>query len=105
MRECGLRVAREEVAFLESTGGVTCEDMRRIRGTLLAPPLVKEEGTVSLKSILADAARSEGVNQLCRRVKPVLDASGVVTLKKHNAVHVLRADAQRVLDLALGLIL
>jgi hypothetical protein len=34
----------------------------------------------------------------------MLEQHGIATFKKHQAVHVLRADSQRVRDLGLGLI-
>ena len=113
LRECALRAAREEVAFLEATGGATVEDMQRIRDRVLqsedkvelvthSGPAIKQENervdtTISLKSVLlAEADHHDAINRLCRRVKPLLDESGIVTFKKHNALHVLKTDADRV---------
>lgn len=117
LRECTLRTAREEVAFLEATGGVTDEDMREIRRRVLQPNTdpsvieIKHEDmpfrptpTVSLKSVLTDVVQSDAINQLCRRVRPMLEPLGIPTYKKHQAVHILAADAQRVRDLGAGLI-
>ncbi len=126
LRENSLRVAREEVAFLESTGGATPEEIARIRervvsGDSVGPVVPKEEqaipaivvssnttpsgATVSLKSILAEVVQADAAaNQLCRRVRPLLERHGIVTFKKHQAVHVLRADAERVKDLGAGLV-
>ena len=122
LRECAMRTAREELAFLEATGGVTAEDLQRIRRQVQEEavikqdePVIKQEAdlkgqpegnhvTISLKSILADVVQHDGVNHLCRRLKPMLDDAGITTLKKHNAVHVLKADAQRVRDLVSGCI-
>ena len=116
LRECSLRAAREEVAFLEATGGVSAEDLARIRssvftnvkveesGDLISRPVEHETVTVSLKSILTEVVNSDAVNQLCRRVRPVLERHGIVTFKKHQAIHVLRTDAQRIKDLGVGLI-
>jgi len=59
--------------------------------------------TVSLKSVLTEVAHSDVANQLCRRVRPLLDQLGIVTFKKHQAIHILKADAQRVKDLGAGL--
>jgi hypothetical protein len=131
LRECSLRAAREEVAFLEATGGATAEEVGRIRERVLSGE-VKVEGvdalasnnahlinimnhhtnnqpedrnnvTVSLKSVLTDVVHSDAINQLCRRVRPMLEQHGIPTFKKHQAVHVLRVDAQRVRDLGSGL--
>ena len=119
LRECAMRAAREEVAFLEATGGVTEEDLRRIRERAMAggidmnnnqnhiiiptnPP--QSTTTVSLKSVLTEVVQSQAINQLCRRVRPLLEQNGIVTFKKHQAIHVLQADAQRVRDLGMGLV-
>ena len=125
LRENGLRVAREEMAFLEATGGATIEEVARIRGRVVSGdycammPAVKEEEaipaivlpnppsgpTVSLKSILTDVVHADAAaNQLCRRVRPLLEQQGIVTFKKHQAVHVLRADAERVRDICESLV-
>jgi hypothetical protein len=166
LRECALRAAREEVAFLEATGGATGEELARIRERVLAgkadetptaavvkvkeeemddlgamannntrllnivnhhmnnnnrsdddvvvlsptpPPASFRSRTVSLKSVLADVApdlpeREATLNALCRRVRPLLERRGITTFKKHQTVHVLRSDAQRVLDLSAGLV-
>ena len=153
LRECALRAAREEVAFLEATGGATDEELARIRERVLSGTIeeagavrVKEEAdvdamsnnntrllnimhtsktnrleldegddvimvpppalcrkTVSLKSVLMNALHPEEVNAFCRRVRPLLDRHGIATFKKHQAVHVLQSDTQRVLDLSAGL--
>jgi hypothetical protein len=107
LRECALRTAREEVAFLESTGGATPAEIARIRERVLGNPDVAMEAikiedhpsTVSLKSVLSDFAQDTAVNQLCRRVKPVLEQLGVHTFRKHQAIHVLRSDAPRVREI------
>ena len=148
LRECALRAAREEVAFLEATGGATGEELVRIRERVLTgvhdpgervhdpvkaedysamvnnnthllnilnkssspddvyivpPSPTPSSPTVSLKSVLVDALHPEAVNTLCRKVRPLLERNGITTFKKHQAVHVLRADAQRVLDVSAGL--
>jgi len=118
LRENGLRVAREEVAFLESTGGVTPEELARIRARVLGeecvvvkdeeavPAIVLPNGpTVSLKSVLTEVVRADAAaNQLCRRVRPLLEQQGIATFKKHHAVHVLRTDAERVKELGARLV-
>ena len=148
LRECALRTAREEVAFLEAVGGATKEELDRIRQRVMAcgeepvpddtammmqnnnahmlglmgqGAMVKADVdelwgrdaqhdhnnlTVSLKSVLADVLMDSdaAINSLCRRVRPLLEQHGIATFKKHQAVHVLRADAQRVRDLGLGLV-
>ena len=119
LRECVMRAAREEVAFLEATGGVTEEDLRRIRERAMTggvdmnnnqnhiiiptnPP--QSTTTVSLKSVLTEVVQSQAINQQCRRVRPLLEQNGIVTFKKHQAIHVLQADAQRVRELGMGLV-
>jgi len=125
LRESALRVAREEVAFLEATGGATDDEIVRIRervlhdhiktedevivnnnarllNTLNRPPSL-DSSTVSLKSILVDYIHPDAVNQLCRRVRPLLEQNGIFTSKKHQALHVLQSDVQRVRDLSAGL--
>lgn len=156
LRECALRTAREEVAFLEAVGAATKEELDRIRQRVMAcsepawdannmdaqamnnarlinllgqnqnglkredddlsiPDNYHRENerydnnnnnvTVSLKSVLNDIIQSDTViNSLCRRVRPVLEQHGIPTFKKHQAVHVLRVDAQRVRDLGSGLV-
>jgi len=148
LRECALRTAREEVAFLEAVGGATKEELERIKQRVMAYDepvrdarhdealmmnnehqlglmghggvMVKTDElwgrdaqphdhnnlTVSLKSVLTDIAMDSdaAINSLCRRVRPLLEQHGITTFKKHQAVHVLRADAQRVRDLGAGLI-
>jgi hypothetical protein len=109
LRECALRTAREEVAFLEATGGATPDEIARIRDRVIGNPnapmeaiRVDEEkptATVSLKSVLSELAQDSAVNQLCRRVRPVLEQLGVITFRKHQAIHVLRADAHRVREI------
>jgi hypothetical protein len=135
LKECSLRAAREEVAFLEATGGATAEELVHIRGRVLGTNDVKMEDfealannnthllnilnhtsasdqyntskassvTISLKSVLTDVVQSDAINQLCRRVRPMLEQNGIVTFKKHQAIHILKADAQRVRDLGAGL--
>ena len=132
LRECALRTAREEVAFLESTGGATKEELDRIRQRVAGGELPwadhadvlvsnhhmqpkpeddyhrQHDGnnvTVSLKSVLSDIIHSDSaINSLCRRVRPVLDQQGIPTFKKHQAVHVLRVDANRIRELGTGLV-
>jgi hypothetical protein len=134
LRECSLRTAREEVAFLESIGGATKEELDRIRQrvvngepvqfddalvnhnahllNIMQPKTEHNEVsvmthqhdtnnvTVSLKSVLTDIVDSDtAINTLCRRVRPMLDHHGIATFKKHQAVHVLRADAPRIREL------
>lgn len=109
LRECALRTAREEVAFLEVTGGATPEEIARIRERVIGNPSVPMEAirvtapddrsTVSLKSVLSEVAHDSVVNQLCRRVRPVLEKLGVNTFRKHQAIHILRADAHRVREI------
>lgn len=116
LRECALRAAREEVAFLEATGGVSEGDLARIRQGVLcfqgnnnnevnnavnANLNSARTATISLKSILAEVAQTDAVNQLCRCVRPLLEKEGIATFKKHQAIHVLRDDVQRVRDLGL----
>ena len=112
LRECTLRVAREEVAFLEATGGITSEEIGRIRGRVLGNPHVAMEAikiedgreTVSLKSVLSDLAQDSAVNQLCRRVRPMLEQVGVNIFRKHQAIHILKSDAHRVRQMGMGLL-
>ena len=66
-------------------------------------PVAAPAVTVSLKSVLTEVVPPDVANQLCRRVRPLLDQIGIVTFKKHQAIHVLKADAQRVKDLGAGL--
>ena len=138
LKECSLRAAREEVAFLEATGGATAEELIHIRGRVLGVknevkmedcdalanndirllnilnhtsatdeyninPSKSSSITISLKSVLTDVVHSDAINQLCRRVRPMLEQNGIVTFKKHQAIHILKADAQRVRDLGAGL--
>ena len=138
LRECSLRAAREEVAFLEATGGVTADELILIRGRVIGGmseiktedceivtennthllnilnntshpdqyninPSKSSSVTVSLKQVLTDVVHSDAINQLCRRVRPMLEQHGIVTFKKHQAIHVLKADAQRVRDLGAGM--
>ncbi len=102
----------------QATGGATDEELALIRGRVIAGPVVevKEEeascspppcvssATVSLKSVLTEVVHSDAANQLCRRVRPLLDQLGITTFKKHQAIHILRADAQRVKELGAGLV-
>ena len=112
LRECTLRAAREEVAFLEATGGATPDEIARIRGRVLGDPHVAmaaikiedDRDTVSLKSVLSDLAQDNAVNQLCRRVRPVLEQYGISVFRKHQAIHVLKADAPRVRQMGVGLL-
>ena len=134
LRESALRVAREEVAFLEATGGATGDEIVRIRERVMQGQIKTDEcdeamfnnnvrmlntlnqsvatdaplsdngtGTVSLKSILVDSIQPDAVNQLCRKIRPLLERHGIFTCKKHQAVHVLQCDVQRVRDLSAGL--
>jgi hypothetical protein len=117
VREAELRVAREELAFLQACGGAGEDDVRRLRSGLgmaatvdvivvddVSHCSVKEEEEdgprlVSLKSILAPLiATDAAVAQLCRRVKPEIERQGFPTFKRRKAVHVLRRDAGRVLE-------
>ena len=126
LREASLRVAREELAFLQACGGVGAEDVRRLRvGLGMVDSLngaavvdntdvvvVEEDGAggvvvkkepcgelVSLKSILLPLATSDiSVTRLCRMVRPLLERHGVATFKRHKVVHVLRSQAVRVRD-------
>ena len=114
LREGTLRAAREEVAFLEATGGATFEEIARIRGRVLGNPDVpmaaikidddaRPSVTVSLKSVLLDLVHEDGkANQLCRRVKPMLEQAGIHTFRKHQATYVLKNDVGRIRDLALS---
>ena len=93
---------------LQATGGASSEDLFRLRARIFESPAVKEEPaapavTVSLKSVLAEVVHSDAANQLCRRVRPFLDQRGIVTFKKHHALHILKADAERVKELGAGL--
>lgn len=130
LRESALRVAREEVAFLEATGGATDDEIVRIRERIMHDQIKMEDngeaivnnnvhllntlnrsasfdnncGTVSLKSILVESIQPNAVNQLCRKIRPLLEQNGIFTCKKHQALHVLQSDVQRVRDLSAGLI-
>jgi hypothetical protein len=127
VREAELRVAREELAFLQACGGAGEDDVRRLRAGL-GMAVVKEERPdvvvvgeddnavekvasaggplVSLKSILAPLmiATDASVSRLCRRVRPVLERHGMPTYKRRKAVHVLSSDAARVAEVAAGVI-
>jgi hypothetical protein len=128
VREAELRVAREELAFLQACGGAGEDDVRRLRAGL-GMAAVKEErpdvvvvgedndracaveanvqtgSLISLKSILTPLiATDASVNRLCRRVRPVLERHGMPTYKRRKAVHVLRSDAARVAEVAAGVI-
>jgi hypothetical protein len=128
VREAELRVAREELAFLQACGGAGEDDVRRLRAGL-GMAAVKEERPdavvvvgeddnavekvasaggplVSLKSILAPLmiATDASVSRLCRRVRPVLERHGMPTYKRRKAVHVLSSDAARVAEVAAGVI-
>ena len=113
VREAELRVAREELAFLQACGGAGEADVRRLRAGLGmgAVAVVKEEyeddssanELVSLKSILTPLiATDASVAQLCRRVRPVLERQGMPVFKRRKAVHVRRGDADRVLEVGRG---
>jgi hypothetical protein len=143
VREAEIRVAREELAFLQACGGVGEDDVRRLRmGLGMAAPVqddfvasffgarhsdngfhgnnaanvvIKEENTdvcevqavdgelVSLKNLLTPLITTESsVAQLCRRVRPVLERQGVPTFKRQKVVHVLRSQADRVLEVGRG---
>ena len=109
VREAELRVAREELAFLQACGGAGADDVKRLRSGLgireSDAVVVKEEGgveaeaLVSLKSILLPLITADSsVAQLCRRVRPALERHGVRTFKRQKVVHVLRSQANRVLE-------
>ena len=113
LQESALRTAREEVAFLEATGGATSAEIARIRDRVLGNPEVpmvaikveptdqRPTVTVSLKSVLLDLVHEDGqANQLCRRVKPMLEPAGIHTFRKHQATYVLKNDVGRIRDLA-----
>jgi hypothetical protein len=131
VREAELRVAREELAFLQACGGVGAEDVKRLRAGLgLAAAdsrdvvVVKEErvsdyegspplpassssssscSLVSLETVLAPLiAADSSVAQLCRRVRPVLEREGVRVFKRQKAVHVRSGDVEKVLALGKG---
>jgi len=103
--------AKNSQNALQATGGASSEDLHRIRARVFESPVitVKDEPkeppavTVSLKSVLTEVVHSDAANQLCRRVRPFLDQMGIVTFKKHHALHILKADAQRVKELGAGL--
>ena len=126
LREAELRVAREELAFLQACGGVAEADVRRLReglGLQGAPVAVAvgcydavvvkeeegdggggEEQLVSLKSVLLPVLRERRVRgemaQACRRVALALKRCGVATFRRRKAVHVLQRDAWRVVQIA-----
>ena len=123
VREAELRVAREELAFLQACGGAGEADVRRLRAGLGMGEVVvalrddhdvvvvKEEyeddisanELVSLKSILTPLiATDSSVAQLCRRVRPVLERQGMPVFKRRKAVHVRRGDADRALEVGRG---
>ena len=120
VREAELRVAREELAFLQACGGVAEADVRRLReglglqgaavGCDRDVVVVKvEEGVnggtndwdlVSLKQVLLPLVGGGGsVVQACRRVSLELKRSGVRTFKRRKAVYVQKSDAGRVVRL------
>jgi hypothetical protein len=148
VREAEIRVAREELAFLQACGGVGEDDVRRLRmGLGMAAPVqddfaacfsgaalarqsdisacfpgnkasnvvIKAEDVkgcevqavncdlVSLKHILTPLITTESsVAQLCRRVRPVLERQGVPTFKRQKVIHVLKSQADRVLEVGKG---
>ena len=117
-----LRVAREELAFLQACGGIGEEDVRRLRGWLGLAAVKAEshdvtvvvvedsDGSddgmmaearmpplVSLKSILTPlVANDASIAQLCRRVRPELERLGLPTFRRCKTVHVLASDALEV---------
>jgi hypothetical protein len=119
VREAELRVAREELAFLQACGGFGDEDVRRLRvglglsagstqhdDTIIVLDddddvvVVKEEGgdLVSLRSILVQLLPpGASIAQLCRRVRPVLEREGVELCKRRKTIHVWSGDAEKVL--------
>jgi hypothetical protein len=115
VREAELRVAREELAFLQACGGFGEEDVRRLRvglglsagnDTIIVLDddddvvVVKEEGgdLVSLRSILVQLLPpGASIAQLCRRVRPVLEREGVELCKRRKTIHVWSGDAEKVL--------
>ena len=117
VREAELRVAREELAFLQACGGVVEADVRRLRRGLglreeeTGPPIVvvgqdnivavKEEVVVgelvSLKSVLQPLMGGRHPPaQACRRAALELKRCGVATFRRHKVVHVRREDVPRV---------
>ena len=121
VREAELRVAREELAFLQACGGVGEEDVRRLRlglGLTVVEcddvVVVKEEEVgdvvdgkrlVSLKSVLAPLIVSdESIAQLCRRVRPIIERRGVQTFRRRKAVHVMRMDVGAVVEVGRGVV-
>ena len=119
VREAELRVAREELAFLQACGGVGEEDVRRLRlglGLTVCDDVVvvKEEEVgdvvdgkrlVSLKSVLAPLIVSdESIAQLCRRVRPIIERRGVQTFRRRKAVHVMRMDVGAVVEVGRGVV-
>ena len=117
VREAELRVAREELAFLQACGGVGAADVRRLRAGLGIKDqeeeggvvVVKEESSsavgelVSLKSVLRPLITTDSsVNQLCRRVRPALERHGVPTFKRQKVVHVLKSHKDWVLEVGRG---
>ncbi len=58
---------------------------------------------MSLKSIHTPLiATDASVAQLCHRVRPVVEHQGVATFKLPKAVHERRGDADRMLEVGLG---
>ena len=120
VREAELRVAREELAFLQACGGFGVDDVRRLRmglgmssfnnHTIVIDDdevvVVKEEegeDLVSLRSILAPLlASGASIAQLCRRVRPALEREGVELCKRRKTIHVRRGDAEKVLAIGRG---
>ena len=93
LRECALRAAREEVAFLEATGGISADEQRRIQERVLGDIKREEDATVDLNSVLRDVAKAN-------RMRSILEAAGIVTLvKPDNTIHVLKADVPRVREM------
>lgn len=111
IRERELHVIKEEYAFLQSCGGVTSEDMARLRASILhcsdCTIQIKEEPKdetiaahlVSLKSMLLEIithSQTDNINKICRHVKPLLDREGIRTFNRHHATHVRSTDIVRV---------
>jgi hypothetical protein len=107
IRERELHVIKEEYAFLQSCGGVTSEDMARLRASIQhCTTQIKEEPKdeiathlVSLKSMLLEIithSQTDNINKICRHVKPLLEREGIRTFNRHHATHVRSTDIARV---------
>ena len=122
VREAELRVAREELAFLQACGGAVEADVRRLRRGLGLPEeagmpvvvvgggdvvVVKEEGVVGelvrLKSVLLGNDVAGGIAQACRRVALELKRRGVPVFRRKKVAHVLRKDVLRVVEVVVGM--